>query len=134
MLLSQKFKMLPGDWRERYCCFIIPQNADLTTPHLKQTECHKADLSNDHFYFRGMLIRLHSSFLFPSYGTEIIHRTNSESQIDIIVSKWVLVCPTKIINAVLLKGRKGAVPLVARLVTNPTSIHEDANLIPGLAQ
>ena len=26
------------------------------------------------------------------------------------------------------------VPVVAHLVTNPTSVHEDAGLIPGLAQ
>ena len=29
---------------------------------------------------------------------------------------------------------KEAVPIAAQQVTNPTSMHEDSNLIPGLAQ
>ena len=28
----------------------------------------------------------------------------------------------------------GGVPIVAQYITNPTSIHEDAGLMPGLAQ
>ena len=33
----------------------------------------------------------------------------------------------------ILKGLSG-VPVVAQWLTNPTSIHEDVTLIPGLAQ
>ena len=34
----------------------------------------------------------------------------------------------------ILKKKREGVPIVAQGVTNPTSIHEDAGLTPGLAQ
>ena len=34
----------------------------------------------------------------------------------------------------LSKNLKGGVPIVAQWLTNPTSIHEDVDSIPGLAQ
>ena len=34
----------------------------------------------------------------------------------------------------LLRNREGVVPIVAQRITNPTSIHEEAGLIPDLAQ
>ena len=73
---------------------------------------------------------------FRRHGKEIKHMNSFGSLVHPFLPclMTLSVSAIKVLINALKNSREPGVPVVAQQLTNPTSIHEDAGLIPGLAQ